>query len=127
MNQSIDTTEDKKEFSKEDKKRFSKSSIIIVLLVAVVIGYFVFVPKTTDQEEPLLVGDNAIYVSDTKPAATITVGFAIFAEGGYVVIHEDNEGNSRSHHLLGDVFAALGQKPESRAEFERALEFLRRP
>lgn len=90
MNQLVDTT--------EDKKGFPKLLIIILLIIVVVAGYFMFFQKPTGSTEPteptnsLLIGDNAIFISDTKPATMVNVGFAIFAEGGYVVIHEDNEG-----------------------------------
>lgn len=65
--------------------------VVIVGIVAVVI-YFVFTGVSEDTTTPLLVGDNAIFVSDAMPAASVKVGFAVLAEGGYVVIHKDNEG-----------------------------------
>lgn len=87
---------------------FSKPLIVIlVILLVSVAGYFAFVRGPAVEEEPikqvpisdsgdeaapLLVGNNAIYVSDVKPAASVKVGFATLAGGGYVVIHEDGEG-----------------------------------
>lgn len=75
-----------------NQRGFSTLLVIVVLLVVVVIGYFAFVQKPAEQTSPLLVGDNAIYVSDIKPATMVNVGFAILSGGGYVVIHEDSEG-----------------------------------
>lgn len=65
--------------------------VVIVGIIAVVI-YFVFTGGSEDTTAPLLVGDNAIYVSDAMPAVSVQVGFAVLAEGGYVVMHEDSEG-----------------------------------
>jgi len=90
------------------QKGFSTSLVIITaLLVAVIVSYFMFVRKPSDEEgpilkpeignsdqtaDPLLVGNNAIYVSDTKSDTRVNVDFAIFAKDGYVVIHENNGG-----------------------------------
>ena len=91
-----------------NKKIFSTPLVVVlVILLVSVVGYFAFVRGPTAEEEPikqapisdsgdtaapLLVGDNAIYVSNVKPSASVKVGFAIFAGGGYVVVHEDREG-----------------------------------
>lgn len=90
------------------KKIFSTPLVVaLVILLVSVVGYFAFVRESTVEEEPiiqvpisdsgdtaapLLVGNNAIYVSDAKPAASLRVGFSILAGGGYVVVHEDREG-----------------------------------
>lgn len=90
------------------KKIFSTPLVVVlVILLVSVVGYFAFVRGPTTEEEPttqapisdsgdtvapLLVGSNAIYVSDVKPSASVKVGFATLTGGGYVVVHEDREG-----------------------------------
>jgi len=81
--------------------------VIAALLTAAVVSYFAFIRKPAvedglmpeppigdsgDTTEPLLVGNNAIFVSDAKPATRVKIGFAILAGGGYVVIHEESGG-----------------------------------
>jgi len=71
----------------------SRFGIIVVVVVIAAIGSFIFVKKqVVDTTAPLLVGNNAIYVSDAKPATNVRVGFVILAGGGYVVVHQDSEG-----------------------------------
>ncbi|MCH7759019.1 hypothetical protein IID20_01545 [Patescibacteria group bacterium] len=90
-----------------NQKGYSITYIIIVIIVVVAAAYFIFMREpavkkdliqeppisgSTNTVEPLLIGNNAIYVSDVKPSTSVKVGFAILAGGGYVVIHEDSEG-----------------------------------
>ena len=87
------------------QKGFSAIFIVIVVVVLVAAAYFIFMresaiekdivpePPISDSDdtmEPLLIGNNAIYVSDAKPSTSVKVGFAILANSGYVVIHEDS-------------------------------------
>ncbi|MCH7883322.1 hypothetical protein IIA95_02825 [Patescibacteria group bacterium] len=103
-----------------NKIGFSTLLVIVVLLVVVVIGYFVFVQKPAEQTNinPLLVGDNAIYVSNTKPATMVNVGFAILAGGGYVVIHEDGEGKPGA--IVGNsIFLPQGENRDFEVTLSR--------
>ena len=92
-----------------NQKRFSTiHSIIVVVIIIAAVSYFSFMRETVvedkliqepligdsgDTAKPLLIGNNAIYVSSVKPATNIKVGFAVLAGGGYVVIHEDSKGS----------------------------------
>lgn len=53
----------------------------------------------------LMVGDNAIAVSEQPPADSVTVSLATLAEDGYIVIHEAEEG------APGAIIAASGLLP----------------
>ncbi|MAG12291.1 hypothetical protein CL630_00560 [bacterium] len=80
-----------------NQKGFSTLLVaIVVSLIAVAIVYFVFVKEPAEQVDPLLVGNNTIYVSNTKPDVKVNVAFAIFESGGYVVIYDDSEDGSGS-------------------------------
>lgn len=39
--------------------------------------------------------------------------------------HENNNGNYRTHHLLGDAYAAVGRADDARREYEYALQLIR--
>lgn len=107
-----------------NKKRGSAAIIIIVIILAAVVAYFLYfrspavepISDSGDTGAPLLVGDNAIYVSDAKPAATVMVGFAVLADGGYVVIHEDSDGKPGAIVGNSDILSQGENK-----DFEAAL------
>ena len=87
---------------------------LIIILVLLIIGFGAFFLYQTPTEEitpsttaPLIVGENAIFVSDQKPATTLNIGFADLAEDGYVVIHEENGGKPGA--IIGNsVFLLVG-------------------
>ena len=68
--------------------------VIVVGLVLMSGGYNTDdVPENADKTAgSLLVGDNAIYISNQGVDDLITVGFTQLTQDGYVVVHEDNEG-----------------------------------
>lgn len=82
------------------------SKKIILATIAVIIlggaaGYFYFWPKTMERdndtatvpvEAPLMIGNNAIYVSDQLPSISATIDFATLEKPGFVVIHESVNG-----------------------------------
>ena len=89
----------------------NKFFIICAVLTIAAVSYFVFIREPAVEDEsmtdssvndsgdmmaPLLGGKNAIYVPDVMPATNVNVGFANFGDGGYVVIHEDNDGKPRA-------------------------------
>ena len=100
----------------QDEEGFSISLVIVVLLVVISVVYFVFIKKPAGEINPLLIGDNAIYVSNTKPAIIVPIGFAILKDGGYVVIHEESV--DRPGTIVGN--SALLSQGENR-DFEVML------
>lgn len=90
----------------------NKAFIIILVLLIVGFGAFFLYRTPTEEIAPtvtnsLIVGENAIYVSDQKPAAAVNIGFAILAEDGFVVVHEDNGGKPGA--IIGNsVFLLVG-------------------
>lgn len=55
--------------------------------------------KPQDAEEPgtdsdvLQIGDTALYVADQRPGNSVMVNFASFAEPGFIVVRENDDGN----------------------------------
>lgn len=81
-----------------------RKTLLVILGLLVLFGFGVFfyywlIPGRNDVVKlpfsSMRVAGNAIYVSDQKPLSEIRVGFAVMAEGGYVVIHDDEEGPGR--------------------------------
>lgn len=69
-----------------------KKAIIIIFILAFVGSIYVSaqqaaVPVNVSSGS-LRIGENAIFISDQKPANTVAVGFAYLADSGYVAIHQ---------------------------------------
>lgn len=88
---------------------FAVSGLAVALSVAAALGVFqeniTKSPGRNREAAGLVVGRNAIYVPDQAPSQRIAIAVVYLERGGFVVIHEDNDGSPGS--VLG-VSGVLG-------------------
>lgn len=87
------------------------TKIVIALVIGLVLGYLIGVSKaeapadgnndsempsdaekTSDTSSTMMVGKNAIVVSDQAPGNTVVVSQVVFEKTGWAVVHEDRDG-----------------------------------
>ncbi len=82
----------------------TKTAIIILVVAAIVVGAFVLLggsannyrtgEENGETSSGALAERNAVVASDQQPGETVTVEQVYLAEPGYVVIHEESDGNA---------------------------------
>ncbi len=80
-----------------------KTTISSAIIVVIIAGAVFFsrtdgtIRKSSDLSSDttgLVISDNAIYVADQIPSSTLTIAIARLARPGFIVIHEDNAGET---------------------------------
>ncbi len=76
-----------------------KNIFILLIVIAAALGVWSWqnkqapAPSTPEDTTGLVVGKNAIYVSEQKPGNRVMIEFALLAQPGFVAIHENQSGN----------------------------------
>lgn len=78
----------------------NKTGLILGVLILVALGAALFLrskqerPVSPEGSSSLIVGNNAIYVTEQSPGHSVLVSVVRLEKPGFVVIHEDSEGQA---------------------------------
>src|SRR3989344_5560111 len=100
--------------------------VLVIFLFLILAGLFAYqnffvnsISSPEDSGSPLIIGSNAIFVSDQRPGSFVLINFVFLEKAGYVIIYEDNFGQ------LGEIIG--GSKLLSKGELEAVASNLIRP
>ena len=87
-----------------------KSLLIGAVMVLVIIGAIMFSQKDKNADSGLLIGPNAINVTEQVPSSEVRISMVVLEDKGYVVIHKIFAG------VPADVIGASALLPKGKSE-----------